>query len=52
MNKWKRRVFASLLVMAMILSPLSGSGFHLAAAASGESAETGTNEVTTTAVMV
>ncbi len=52
MNKWKRRVFASLLVMAMTLSPLSGSGFHLAAAASGERAETGTNEVTTTAVMV
>lgn len=51
MNKWKRRVFASLLVMAMILSPLSGPGLHLTAAASGESAKTGTNEVTTTAVM-
>ncbi len=51
MNKWKRRVFASLLVMAMVLSPLSGTGFHLAAAASGESAKTGTGEVTSTAVM-
>lgn len=51
MNKWKRRAFASLLVMAMVLSPLSGTGFHLASAASGESAKTGTSEVTTTAVM-
>lgn len=51
MNKWKRRVFASFLVMAMVLSPLSGPGFHGAAAASGESAKTGANEVTTTAVM-
>lgn len=51
MNKWKRRVFASFLVMAMVLSPLSGPGFHGAAAASGESAKAGANEVTTTAVM-
>lgn len=50
MNKWKRRVFASLLVMAMVLSPLSGTDFYVSAAASGESAKTGTGEVTTTAV--
>ncbi len=35
MYKWKRRVFASLLVMAMVLSPLSGPGFYTAAAVSG-----------------
>ena len=51
MYKWKRRVFASLLVMAMVLSPLSGPGFYTAAAVSGESAKTGAKEVTTTAVM-